>query len=105
MRTDREKFDTESFVMVDVELARVVFYVYESREPFFLFQTPAGMDATIPWEVSFTKVRSSPNYWQLHFEFSSDAVLPMWYSVQQTCKARRVDIIPLQGNYCFFFRS
>ena len=85
--------------MADVDLNRIVFYIYPSREIYFLCKCPFGMEKYTPWEVSFTPAHGpDPNLWQLHFEFTDNAVLPLWYAQRRSCKVKKVTVVPIQGR-------
>ena len=103
MSHDTERYEPKSFCMADVDMCRVVFYVYESREPYFLFVTPLSLEKKLPWEVHFKRVHRDPDSYQVHFEFTSDIVLPDWYNQRRVSKVDVVHLRPVAGNYFISF--
>lgn len=89
VRSDTERFDASSFCLVDIGQKRLVFYVTESREPFFIFIVPSHLREKSPWEVLFKSCHSTPLTLQIHFEFVSDPILPNWYEQKRLCPVKK----------------
>ena len=98
VRSDTERFDETSFCLVDVEQKRLVIYVTESREPFFLFIVPSHLKEKSPWEVLFKSCHSAPLTLQIHFEFVTDPILPNWYEQKRLCPVKKSNVLPIMGK-------
>lgn len=98
VRSDKERFDESSFCLVDVDQKRLVIYVTESREPFFLFIVPSHLKEKSPWEVLFKSCHSTPLTLQVHFEFVADPILPNWYEQKRLCSVKKSNVLPLMGK-------
>ena len=83
---------------MDVDQKRLVLYVTESREPFFIFVVPSYLKDKSPWEVLFKSCHSSPLTLQIHFEFVHDPILPNWYEQKRLCPVKRSNVLPLMGK-------
>ena len=98
VRNDFERFDADSFCVADVDNSRLVFFIFPSREPMFLFRTPDSIKKLVPWEISFKSVMEEPPLYQSHFEFVESHVLPNWYKSRQVCQIAKTTVLPLQGK-------
>ena len=59
VKSDAERFDKDSFVIVDVDGSRVAIYVMDSREITFLFVCPKSFNDKLPWEILFKSVHKN----------------------------------------------
>ena len=94
---DRERFEVETFGLVDIQLRRIVYYIYPNREVYFLFICPTSVGDKCPWEVHMKLVHKSPSTYQCHFEFTGNPILPDWYSRRRVSHVDRISVVPIQG--------
>ena len=97
VKNDKERFDVTSFVVVDVDGVKIIIYILESREIVFLIRCPERMKDKCPWEVIFKSVHGEPQTFQVHFEFTSNPILPDWYNVKRSTKVKRTEFMHMQG--------
>ena len=102
MATDGERFDVGSFVVADVDGARIAVYVMPSRECYFLGKMPRSVLHKMPWETLFKPVFPDKNLYQLHLEFIDASLLPNWYEQRQISHVKKVTILPVQGKFLIF---
>ena len=104
MSHDQERFEPETFGLVDIQLRRIVYYIYPSRELQFLFICPNSVGDKTPWEVHMKAIHTAPYSWQCHFEFTGNPILPDWYSKRRVSHVETVTVVPMQGSFYFKFR-
>ena len=101
--TDTERFDIGSFIVADVDGARIAAYIMPSRECYFLGKLPRSVVHRMPWEILFKPVFPEKNLYQCHLEFIDSHLLPNWYEQRQVSHVEKATIIPIQGMLLFFF--